>query len=52
MREMMRKRYTAEFKAQAIELVELGKPVPAVAEELGIGSSILYRWVGKGGQPA
>jgi len=49
---MVRKRYTAEFRAQAIELVELGKSVPEVAEELGIGSSILYRWVGKGGQSA
>ena len=48
---MVRKRYTAEFKAQAIELVGLGKSVPEVAEELGIGSSILYRWVGKDGQP-
>ena len=27
-----RKRYTSEFKAQAVELVGLGKPVPAVAE--------------------
>ena len=47
-----RKRYTAEFKAQAVELVGLGKPVPEVAEELEIGTSILYRWVGKGLRPA
>ena len=45
--QMMRRRYTAEFKAQAIELVRTGKPVPVVAQELGIGSGILYRWVGK-----
>ena len=37
-----RKRYTAEFKVQAVELVGLGKPVPEVAEELQIGGSILY----------
>ena len=42
-----RRRYTAEFKAQAVGLVALGKPVPEVAEELGIGSSILYGWVRK-----
>jgi transposase len=46
-----RKRYTPEFKAQAVELVALGKPVPEVAREFGIGTSILYRWVGQNPQP-
>ena len=46
MRAMVRKRYTAEFKAQAVELVKLGKSVPEVARELGIGEGNLYRWVG------
>jgi transposase len=46
-----RKRYTPEFKAQAVELVAIGKPVPEVAQEFGIGTSILYRWVGKNPQP-
>jgi transposase len=49
MKPVTRKRYTAEFKAQAIELVALGKPVTEVAEELEIGTSVLYRWVLKGG---
>ena len=39
-----RKRYTPEFKAQAIELINTGKPVPQIAEELCIGSSLLYKW--------
>ena len=52
MKPVTRKRYTAEFKAQAVELVGLGKPVAEVAEELEIGTSLLYRWVLKGGQPA
>jgi transposase len=52
MNTVIRKRYTAEFKAQAVELVGLGKPVPEVAEELEIGTSILYGWVRKGSQPA
>jgi transposase len=52
-----RRRFSAEFRAQAVELVGLGKPVPEVAEELGIGTSILYRWVraaqlGSGGHRA
>ena len=52
MNRVTRKRYTAEFKAQAVGLVGLGKPVPEVAEDLGIGTSILYGWVRKGSQPA
>jgi transposase len=44
MKETTRKRYSAEFKAQAVDLVKLGKPVPEVALELGIGTGILYRW--------
>jgi transposase len=45
--QMMRKRYSVEFKARAVDLVRTGKPVPEVAQELGIGTGILYRWVGK-----
>ena len=45
MKTNIRKRYTAEFKAQAVELAKLGKPVPQLAEELGIGTSLIYRWV-------
>jgi transposase len=50
MNQVTRKRYTAEFKAQAVGLVNLGKPVMEVAQELEIGSSILYGWVRKGAQ--
>ena len=52
MKPVTRKRYTAEFKAQAVGLVGLGKPVVEVAEDLGIGTSILYGWIRKGSQPA
>jgi transposase len=52
MKTVTRKRYTAEFKAQAVGLVGLGKPVVEVAEDLGIGTSILYGWMRKGSQPA
>jgi len=44
MRTVIRKRYSSDFKAQAVELVHLGRSVPEVAVELGIGTSILYRW--------
>ena len=49
MEPVTRKRYTAEFKAQAVELVGLGKPVPEVAEDLEIGTGVLYRWMRNGG---
>ena len=39
-----RKRYTPEFKAQAVELVQLGKSPAEVARELEISSDLVYRW--------
>ena len=39
-----RQRYTTEFKAQAVELISTGKPVSQIAEELCIGSNLLYKW--------
>ena len=51
MKPVTRKRYTAEFKSQAVSLVGLGKPVSTVAEELEIGTSILYRWMQQNPQP-
>jgi transposase-like protein/serine/threonine protein phosphatase PrpC len=39
-----RKRYTAEFKAQAVEQLDTGKPVTQLAEELCISGNLLYNW--------
>ena len=52
-----RKRYTEEFKAQAVELLRTGKPVSELAEELCVSTDLLYRWkrgtqVGSGGTRA
>jgi transposase len=52
MNPVTKKRYTAEFKAQAVSLVGLGKPVSAVAEDLGLSQGVLYAWVRKGSQSA
>jgi transposase len=46
MSQMSRKRYSAEFKARAVELIQMGRPVMELSEELGVGSGILYRWSG------
>ena len=40
MNQKSRKRYTPEFKAQAVELLTTGKPVPEVAEELCISGRV------------
>jgi len=42
-----RNRYSPEFKRQAVELVGIGKPVAEVAKELGIGTGVIYRWIGQ-----
>jgi transposase len=39
-----RRQFTAEFKLEAVRLVESGRPVSAVARELQIGPSMLRRW--------
>lgn len=39
-----RKQYTAEFKAQAVELMSAGRPVPELAEELRVSTNLLYAW--------
>ena len=53
METVTKKRYTAEFKAQAVGLVGTGKPVKDVARDLGISEGVLYEWVRKSGpQPA
>jgi transposase-like protein len=40
----IRKKYTPEFKEQALALVNLGKPVAKVAKELEIAPNLLYTW--------
>ena len=40
-----RQKYSKEYKILAVELVKAGKPIAEVAEELAIGTGVLYRWV-------
>ncbi|RMG95073.1 MAG: IS3 family transposase, partial [Deltaproteobacteria bacterium] len=40
-----RKRYSSEFKAEAVRLMQTSdKPVAEIAEDLGISEQSLYRW--------
>ena len=42
---MTRRRYTTEFKKEAARMIIIdGTPVQEVADQLDVGSQILYRW--------
>ncbi len=42
---MARRRFTAEFKREAVELAsQPGQTITSVARDLGIGSNVLGRW--------
>ncbi len=45
MREKIRRKYTAEFKAHAIEVVRSGRPVAELGRELNIGVDLIYSWL-------
>ncbi|RDC63984.1 transposase [Adhaeribacter pallidiroseus] len=39
-----RRKYDADFKQQVLQMVSNGRPVKEVAESLGIGENLIYRW--------
>jgi transposase len=39
-----RRKYDDAYKQQALELLRLGQSVPTVAQALGIGEGVLYKW--------
>ena len=41
------KRYTDEFKADAIRLVREGRPISSVATDLGVNPQTLRNWAGE-----
>ena len=42
------KRFERQYKEEAVHLVlDQGRPVAAVAEELGIHENTLYKWIGQ-----
>ena len=48
MDDMARQRHTAEFKANAVQLVmESGRSIASVSRELGVNYQTLYNWVEK-----
>ena len=48
-----RRKYTEEFKREAVRLMESsGKPIAEIARDLGINDNNLYRWRGLYGSQA
>jgi transposase len=39
-----RRKYDSEFKQQVLQMISNGRPVKEVAESLGIGENLIYRW--------
>ena len=46
-----RKQYTAEFKAQILELAALGRPVSELGQEFAVSSGLIHTWRRKSSQP-
>jgi transposase len=44
MKSKPRRQFTPEFKAQAVALLQTGKPVSQLAQELGVSDNLLYSW--------
>ena len=39
-----RRRYDADFKEEVLQTVFSGRPVNEIAQSLGIGENLIYRW--------
>lgn len=39
-----RRKYDDVFKQQALQMMRMGQSVPAVAQALGMGEGLLYKW--------
>lgn len=39
-----RRKYDDAFREQALQMIRLGQPVPAVAQALGVSEGLLYKW--------
>jgi transposase len=46
-----RRKYDATFKEEVLKMVASGRPVSEVAQALGVGENLIYRWK-KGAQNA
>ena len=43
-KDQARRKYDGDFKQQVQQMIANGRPVREVAESLGIGKNLIYRW--------
>jgi len=43
-KEQARRKYDADFKQQVLQMIANGRRVREIAESLGIGENLIYRW--------
>jgi transposase len=41
----IRRKYDSDFKNEVLKMVESGRPVPEIAQSLGIGNNLIYCWI-------
>lgn len=39
-----RRKYDAVFKAEILKMVDSGRPIPEIAQSLGVGENLIYQW--------
>lgn len=42
-----RRKYDEDFKAEVLKMIENGQSINAIAQSLGIGDNLIYRWKNK-----
>lgn len=47
-----RRKYDASFKEEVLKMIHNGRPVSEVAQRLGIGENLIYKWKSRSQQPA
>jgi transposase len=40
-----RRKYDASFKEDVLKMIASGRSVPDVAQALGVGTNLIYRWI-------
>jgi len=41
---LKRRKYDKEFKEEVLRMISTGRPVSEVAQSLGIGENLIYKW--------
>lgn len=48
---IVRRKYDASFKEEVLKMVFNGRPVREIAESLGVGENLIYKWKSRSTEP-